>query len=66
MEQDHRNMLSVVCDRIAEIVKPLKARPRLSEKHKARFLEAGRKHRFSAGSRSPENAQESPRVVVPV
>ena len=53
-------------DRIAEIMKPLKARPRLSEKHKAKLLEAGREHRFSAGSRSPENALESCPASVPV
>jgi hypothetical protein len=46
-------------DRIAEIMKPLKARPRLSEEHKAKLIEAGRQHRFSAGSRSPENDLES-------
>ena len=45
-------------DRIAEIIKPLKARPRLSKEHKAKLIEAGREHWFSAGSRSPENALE--------
>ena len=53
-------------DRVAEIMKPLKARPRLSEKHRARLLAAGREHRFSAGSRSPENAQESRPASMPV
>ncbi len=53
-------------DRIAQIMIPRKGRRRLSPEHRARLLEVGRKHRFPAGSRTPNNALESHPRVVPV
>jgi len=47
-------------DQVGTIMKPRKARPRLSDEHKAKLSEAGHKHRFSTGSRSSENERESP------
>ena len=53
-------------DRVAEVMRPRKARPRLSEEHKTKLLGAGRQHWFPAGSRSPENALESHPGSLPV